>query len=157
MKHVLLVEPRYYTRYPPIGLLKFSAYHKGLGDTAELVKGTTSKILMEPDIIYVTSLFTWAWKPVWEAIRFYSAFFPDSELWLGGLYASLMPEHAALSGVDPKYIFKGIFGDAEDLLPDYSLVPEWNKKMAASIVFASRGAICVNRGHSVVIIICVAH
>lgn len=141
MTHVLLVEPKYYTRYPPLGLLKLSSYHKGLGHTTELVRGTTKDISKEPDIVYVTSLFTWAWKPVWEAIRFYSAFFPDSELWLGGLYASLMPEHAALSGIDPKYIFTGIFGDAEDLLPDYSLVPEWNKKVAGSIVFASRGCV----------------
>jgi radical SAM superfamily enzyme YgiQ (UPF0313 family) len=34
-----------------------------------------------------------------------------------------------------------MFRDADDLLPDYSLVPEWNKKMAGSIVFASRGCI----------------
>lgn len=141
MKHILLVEPRYYTRYPPIGLLKFSAYHKGLGDTAELVKGTTSKILMEPDIIYVTSLFTWAWKPVWEAIRFYSGLFPKAELWLGGVYASLMPEHALLSGVNPNRIFRGIYGNVEDLCPDYSLVPEWNKKVGGSIIFSSRGCV----------------
>ena len=135
------MEPRYYTRYPPIGLLKFSAYHKGLGDTAELVKGTTSKILMEPDIIYVTSLFTWAWKPVWEAIRFYSGLFPKAELWLGGVYASLMPEHALLSGVNPNRIFRGIYGNVEDLCPDYSLVPEWNKKVGGSIIFSSRGCV----------------
>jgi len=95
----------------------------------------------EPDIIYITSLWTWAWKPVWEAVRFYSKFFTHSELWLGGLYASLMPEHAALSGVRPDHIFKGVFVDAEDLLPDYSLVPEWNQKVGGSIIFSSRGCI----------------
>ena len=140
-KHVLLVEPKYYTKYPPLGLLKLSAYQKKLGDTTELVRGTTTKIDATPDIIYVTSLFTWAWKPVWDAVRFYSAEFPDAELWLGGLYASLMPEHAALSGISPKRIFKGIFTKAECFCPDYSLVPEWNSKVNASIVFASRGCI----------------
>jgi hypothetical protein len=89
----------------------------------------------------VTSLFTWAWKPVWEAVRFYSILFPKADLWLGGLYASLMPEHATLSGVNPKRIFKGIFTEAEDLCPDYSLVPDWNKKVSASIIFSSRGCI----------------
>lgn len=141
MKHVLLVEPKYYTRYPPLGLLKLSSYHKGLGDTTELVKGITSAVFQEPDIIYVTSLFTWAWKPVWEAIRFYSRFFPKAELWLGGLYASLMPEHAALSGIDPNHIFRGVFSGAEDLCPDYSLVPQWNKKVGASVIFSSRGCL----------------
>jgi len=140
-KHVLLVEPDYYTRYPPLGLLKLSSYHKNKGSTTELVRGTTRDISAKPDIIYITSLFTWAWEPVWKAIQFYSRLFPDSELWLGGLYASLMPQHAALSGIDPAHIFQGIFREAEDLRPDYSLVPEWNKRVAGSIIFASRGCV----------------
>lgn len=140
-KHVLLVEPSYYTRYPPLGLLKLSTYHKNLGNTTKLVQGTTKDLSEMPDTIYVTSLFTWAWQPVWEAIQFYSRLFPDSELWLGGLYASLMPRHAALSGIDPNHISKGIFTDAEDLCPDYSLVPEWNKRVGGSIIFSSRGCI----------------
>jgi len=141
LRHVLLVEPKYYTRYPPLGLLKLSSYHKNLGDTTALIRGTTDDISQEPDIIYITSLFTWAWKPVWEAVRFYLRMFPKADLWLGGLYASLMPEHATLSGVNPKNIFRGIFCKAEDLCPDYSLVPEWNKKAGASIIFSSRGCL----------------
>lgn len=140
-KHVLLVEPDYYTQYPPLGLLKLSTYHKNLGDTTELVHGTQVPVSQEPDVIYITSLFTWSWEPVWRAVRFYSTNFPSSELWLGGLYASLMPEHAALSGVRPDRIFKGVFRKAENLLPDYSLVPDWNRKSRASIIFTSRGCI----------------
>jgi hypothetical protein len=140
-EHVLLVEPKYYTKYPPLGLLKLSSYRKSLGDTTELVRGNTLDVSAEPNKIYITSLFTWAWKPVWEAVRFYLKHFPASELWLGGLYASLLPQHAALSGVAPTHIFKGIFTEVEDLLPDYSLVPEWNKRVSGSIVFSSRGCI----------------
>jgi len=141
LHHILLVEPKYYTKYPPLGLLKLSSYHKNIGDTVEFARGIKTDISQEPDIVYVTSLFTWAWKPVWEAVRYYSSAFPKANLWLGGLYASLMPEHAALSGVNPKNIFRGIFAKAEDLLPDYSLVPEWNKKTGASIIFSSRGCL----------------
>jgi pyruvate-formate lyase-activating enzyme len=134
--HVLLVEPDYYTRYPPLGLLKLSAYHKSRGDTTELVKGV-GKVCRKPNRIYVTSLFTWAWEPVWQAVRHYKRRFPNASLWLGGLYASLLPEHAARSGADR--VYKGLFREAEDLMPDYSLVPEWD----GSIVFSSRG--CNNR------------
>jgi hypothetical protein len=52
-----------------------------------------------------------------------------------------MPKHASLSGVRPDHIFTGVFRDAEDILPDYSLVPEWNRKVGASIIFSSRGCI----------------
>ena len=131
-KHVLLVEPNYYSQYPPIGLLKLSTYHKQMGDTTELVRKNKFP-KKTPDLIYVTSLFTWAWKPVWKAIRTFKAWFPEIEIWLGGLYASLLPDHARLSGADR--IYQGIFKEAEDLIPDYSLVPNWN----GSIVFASRG------------------
>lgn len=131
-KHILMVEPKYYTKYPPVGLLKLSSYHKNKGDTVEFIKGCDYP-KKNPDKIYVTSLFTWAWKPVKEAIKHYKAWFPNTELWLGGLYASLMPQHAAQWGAD--HIYKGIFYEAENLLPDYSLVPNWN----GSIIFSSRG------------------
>ena len=48
-----------------------------------------------------------------------------------------MEEHTALSGADE--IHRGLVEEAEELLPDYSLVPSWRQ----SIVFSHRG--CVNR------------
>jgi len=135
-KHIVLVEPNYYTKYPPIGLLKISTFEKNNGNTTELVR-KLSFPKKRPDKIYVTSLFTWAWQPVWRAVRKHKAWFPEIELWLGGLYASLMPEHAKMSGAD--HIYQGIFWEVEECIPDYSLVPEWD----ASIVWASRG--CKNK------------
>ena len=132
--HVLLVEPDYYTRFPPLGLLKLAAYHKMKNDTVELVRGCRLP-KGNPQRIYVTSLFTYTWKPVHQAVRYFKELYPTIEVWLGGIYASLMPEHAQLSGADR--IWTGLFDDAEDLMPDYSLVPEWD----ASIIFASRGCI----------------
>jgi len=130
--HVLLVEPDYYTRYPPVGLLKLATYHKLQGDTVELVKGTNGSI-KSPDRIYVTSLFTYAWKPVHESVKFFKTMFPSTRLILGGIYASLLPKHAKKSGADEVHV--GLFEEAEGLPLDYSLVPRWN----GSIVFASRG------------------
>ena len=130
--HILLVEPLYRTRYPPIGLLKLASYHKLNGDTVELAKGCVSP-KTKPDLVYVTSLFTWMWKPVWKTVSYYKKLFPEVELRLGGLYASLMPDHAKKSGAD--FIYNGVFSEAENLMPAYELVPEWD----GSIIFSSRG------------------
>jgi len=46
-----------------------------------------------------------------------------------------------LSGIQPDQIFKGLFLECENLRPDYDLVPNWNKKEKASILFSSRGCI----------------
>jgi len=136
VSHVLLVEPDYYTRYPPLGLLKLGAYHRTLGDTIELVRAPAEP-KRRPDVVYVTSLFTYSWRPVHEAVRNYKDRFPKAEVTVGGIYASLLPEHAALSGADEVHV--GLVPEAEALMPAYDLIPEWN----ATILFASRG--CIRR------------
>jgi hypothetical protein len=130
--HILLVEPTYRSRYPPLGLLKLASYHRLRGDTVELVRGCVD-VLRKPDLVYVTSLFTWAWKPVWDAVKYYKGVFPEVELWLGGIYASILTNHARKSGAD--HVHTGVFSDAENLMPAYDLVKEWD----ASILFSSRG------------------
>jgi hypothetical protein len=130
--HVLLVEPAYYSRYPPLGLLKIATYWRDKGATVELVRGCVVPS-QEPNLIYVTSLFTWAWKPVWEAVRHYKGKFPGVHVQLGGLYASIMKEHAELSGADN--VHTGVLREVEDCIPAYDLVPEWD----ATIIQASRG------------------
>ena len=56
---VLLVEPNYKNKYPPMGLMKISSYHKILGDNVKFVKGIDSSMdAAEWDRIYITTLFT---------------------------------------------------------------------------------------------------
>lgn len=129
---VLLVEPEYYTRYPSLGLLKLATHHRAEGDNVEFVRGT-ELLGVAPDRIYVTSLFTWSWKPVWAAVRHYKTIFPNAHVSLGGIYASLLPQHARLSGAD--YVHEGLWHDIDGQVPAYDLVPEWK----ASILFATRG------------------
>lgn len=136
---ILLVEPAYYTQYPPLGLLKLSTLYKAKGHDVRFVRGLSLITKFIPDEIKVTSLFTWSWRPVWEAVAFYRALFPRAKLSLGGIYATLMPEHARKTGADEVII--GLQKEAEDLMPDYSLVPEWHQKNAASILFSHRGCI----------------
>ena len=126
--HILLVKPAYYSKFPPIGLLKLSSYHKSKKDTTEYIdfeKKDQRVPKKTPKKIYITSLFTWARQPVWDAVAYYKNKFPKAEVWLGGIYASLLPEHAKLSGADR--IYQGLF-DAENVMPDYNLVPNWEDR-----------------------------
>ena len=131
---ILLVEPDYYTRYPPLGLLKISAWRKAHGDSVSFTRGTKA-LDVTPEQVYVTSLFTYSWRPVHRAVGYYRDQYPDAHIVLGGIYATLMPEHARLAGADEVRV--GLVQEAERYQPDYSLVPEWD----SSIMFSMRGCI----------------
>ena len=88
-----------------------------------------------PEEIYLTSLFTYSWKPVHEAAAYYRSRYPAAKIFLGGVYATLMLEHADLADVDE--VRPGLFLEAERFLPDFSLVPDWE----SSIMFGTRGCI----------------
>lgn len=132
-RDILLVEPDYYTRYPPLGLLKLAALHRLRGDRVRLVRGLHP--LRKADQIYVTSLFSYAWRPVHHAISYYRRQIPAAQISLGGIYASLLPDHAATAGADEVHV--GLHHEAEEMIPAWDLVPEWD----ASILFASRGCV----------------
>lgn len=132
--HILLVEPNYYTKFPPLGLLKVSSYHKLLGDSVELIRDFSFP-KKKPDRIYITSLFTYSWRPIHDVISRYKMVYPKVDIILGGIYASLLPDHAELSRAD--HIYRGLFNEAEELLPDYSLIPKW----MGSLVHSSRGCV----------------
>jgi radical SAM superfamily enzyme YgiQ (UPF0313 family) len=62
---------------------------------------TKLSAIARPDIILVTSGMTYWYPGVQESIRETKNIFPDVPLILGGIYATLMPEHARLhSGAD---------------------------------------------------------
>lgn len=134
---VLLVLPRYRSSLPPLGLLKLASYCRARGDVVRLVRYPDAPGL-EPDVVLVATLFTYAWRAVADAVRFYRSLFPRAFVILGGTYASLMPDHAA-SATRPDIVWVGHVREAEELLPLYDLVPRWE----ASILFSSRG--CIRR------------
>lgn len=141
---ILLVEPSYYTKFPPLGLLKLASYYRSRGDQVKLVRGLHEDIGFNPDQIAVTSLFTYAWKQVHEAIDFYHNKFNTAKIKVGGIYASLMPDRikSTFPFVD---INIGLFEEADKYLPAYDLleeVEEW-KGWNSTILFTSRG--CIRR------------
>lgn len=135
--NILLIKPRYYSPYPPLGLLKFSTHYKKKGYNVEFMPNGYQKPEREPDLILVTSLWTWAWWPVHRVIKTVQVNHKGAHIVLGGIYASLMQQHASRLGVE---IVTGLHSKIENLAPDYSLVPKWNgKPWDISIVFTSRG------------------
>lgn len=92
-RRILLVEPGYFNKYPPLGLMKLAAYHKGRGDVVRFVKGEDSSVLFEVwDRVYVTTLFSFEWKRTSRAIDFaISAAANQTErVFVGGIAVSLM-------------------------------------------------------------------
>ncbi|MDL2231954.1 hypothetical protein LJC63_00035 [Ruminococcaceae bacterium OttesenSCG-928-L11] len=46
MREVLLIEPNYKNKYPPMGLMKISAYYKQLGDSVRFFKGDMKDLVV---------------------------------------------------------------------------------------------------------------
>lgn len=72
-KNILLIEPAYKNKYPPLGLMKIAQYHgpKGKGDKVTFVKGKNNSVLSTAwDRIYVTTLFSFEYEKISETIDF---------------------------------------------------------------------------------------
>jgi len=150
-KNILLIEPGYRNKYPPLGLMKLAAYHgpHGKRDKVTFTKGEGDKSVLNStwDRIYVTTLFSFEWKTIARSINFAleAAHRQANKVFVGGIAASLMHdaylEEPAWRGV--RFI-KGLLSEApaislqlddeelysddregppiEDLIPDYSIL-----------------------------------
>lgn len=139
---VLLVEPTYYSNFPPLGLLKLASYHRSRGNQVKLVRGIEEDLNFNPDLIEVTSLFTYAWKPVHEAIEFYHSKYRGTRMRIGGIYASL--KHRRIKSFFPFIdVHIGLFKEADNYIPAYDLLADVEKwrKWDSTILFTSRGCI----------------
>ena len=90
---VLLVEPGYRNKYPPLGLMKLASYHSERGDEVRFVKGEERSVLLEAwDRVYVTTLFSFEWNRTAQAIDFaiMAAGRQPERVFVGGIAASLM-------------------------------------------------------------------
>ena len=124
--NVLLVEPEPKRSWGKnnqyVGLLKIANYHRQQGDKVEyIVSPKKPKRINNPDLIYVTSLFTYWYDTAWEAVEIYKRNFPSAKVMLGGIYASICPDHAKKSGADE--VMAGQHPGAHELPPDPSVLP----------------------------------
>lgn len=91
---ILLVEADYKNKYPPLGLMKISAYHKSMGDNVVFVKGKNKELKTKKwDRIYITTLFTFYWKKTIETIKYYyKSVEQPGNIYVGGILATLLEQ-----------------------------------------------------------------
>lgn len=96
MADILLIEPGYSNKYPPLGLMKISYFHKYiLGDYVRFAKGDLPVAFKDKkwDRVYVTTLFTFEWEKTKKAIEYAISVVKDpTQIYTGGILATLMPD-----------------------------------------------------------------
>lgn len=112
-KNILLIEPAYKNKYPPLGLMKIAQYHgpSGKRDRVRFIKGEDRSVLSEAwDRVYVTTLFSFEFTRIAQSIDFAKTVVngQTDKIFVGGIAASLM--HDAICARSPlarNSIYKG--------------------------------------------------
>lgn len=133
-RNILLVEPAFNSKFPPLGLMKISSYHKDLDDNVSFVRGIDDKVAYSYywDRIYVSTVFTYNWDITVKTIKYYKEVVKNdiSRILVGGILATLMPEDLwKETGVlptvgllnKPKMLDEGSNRIVDKMIPDYSL------------------------------------
>ena len=127
-RQILLVEPNYKNKYPPMGLMKLSTYYKRLGDHVTFFKGNLIDLVLDdtfemlkeqlyandstifweqykPQICQygVTTLFTFYWDIAIETINFAKRLCKtDDGVMVGGIMVSILADRIeAETGIKP--------------------------------------------------------
>src|SRR3990167_1320437 len=118
-KNILLIEPGYKNKYPPLGLMKLASYHGQYGkkDNVKFIKGDLDRSVFNVNWarIYVTTLFSFEWKEISRTIDFALevAHGNANKVFVGGIAASLMHEQfLAESRWRGIRFIKGLLGEA---------------------------------------------
>jgi len=155
LNKILLVEPAYKNKYPPLGLMKISTLHKQRGDEVHFVKGLDKTIRSQLwDRIYITTMFSFHWLETIKTIKYYEFSVRDPRnLFIGGPMATLMADEIQKeTGFKP---IKGLLNEkgklklpgdhrVDSMIPDYSVLDEIKYKYPASnayFAYMTRGCV----------------
>lgn len=152
---ILLVEPAYKIKYPPLGLMKISAFHKYLGDDVCFIKGLDKAVRgLLWDRIYIATMFSFHWAEIVKTIRYYEFSVKDPQnLFIGGPMATLMADEiqkeTGFSPVKGLLNEKGKLRISKDdnvdcMVPDYGILDEIRYKYAVSnayFAYMTRGCV----------------
>jgi radical SAM superfamily enzyme YgiQ (UPF0313 family) len=152
---ILLVEPSYKCKYPPLGLMKISAFHKNRGDEVCFIKGLDREYKKAQwDRIYISTLFSFYWKETIETIKYYEYSVKNPQnLFIGGPMATVMSgaikNETGYRTINGLLNTKGkisIKGDQtiDSLIPDYNILNETSYKYISKDAYfchSTRGCI----------------
>lgn len=152
VKRVLLIDPafpianksRNHKDLLPVGLLKISTYLKNRNIETTLIRLNNDDDFKDyildfnPNLVMITSVFTYWFKEVEEAVNYSKKILPDVPVIVGGILASLLPE-VCEEKLDCDYVHKGVIECAEHLKPDYSLLENGGEDINFQIIHSSRG------------------
>ena len=157
-RNILLIEPGYKNKYPPLGLMQIAQYHgpRGKGDCVKFIKGDDPTVLRSAwDRVYVTTLFSFEFSRISASIDFAlrAANGHADKVFVGGIAASLMHERFV---AEPRWrgvrFIKGLLSASpsvslqlddfseelyaddrtgtpiEDLIPDYGILDQISYK-----------------------------
>lgn len=150
-KRVFLLEPNYVRKFPPIGLMKIASRVRSRGGEVKFGRHYLGE---KCDLICCASLFTYESPVVIHALRQAEKLSNGTPMLVGGIYASLMPEHLRARAQSKRlWIMPGFSKVLDQHVPDYSIDWGIDKPMKGteggvdyrkySFVFTSRG--CPNK------------
>ncbi len=153
--NILLLEPAFKNKYPPLSLMKIAAFHRNNGDEIYFRKGP-SKDLPEDiswDRIYISTLFTFAWPETCDVIDFaLKQNVRPENIYIGGGVATLETE--AIQAYAPHInVVTGLLNEPgklnlpgdetiDAITPDYSILEQIDHKYAmkdAYFLYSTRG------------------
>ena len=93
--NILLIEPGYPNKYPPLGLMKIAQYHgvEGKRDNVKFIKGEDKSVIgLAWDRVYITTLFSFEYQRIAKSINFAidAVKGETGKIFVGGIAASLM-------------------------------------------------------------------
>ena len=143
-KNVLLIEPNYSRKYIPSGLGRISTYLKE-NNNAQITFARSHIKNKNFDLVCIASLFTYDSEIVIKTINRSQSIYKDTPIIIGGVFASLMPEHIVnAADTNNIRIFTGCSNFLDQYPIDYSidwkLYGEWRN---FSYIFTTRG--CPNK------------
>ena len=160
--NILLIEPNYKAKYPPLGLMKIATFHKK--DNPQFFKGTKQEYIarfgeeIKWDRIYISTVFTFHYNKTIETLNFALNHAKPGNIFLGGVATTLLNEYDDFAKKHKINVIKGLLnkenengiglaGDhkIDEMIPDYSMLEQIDYQYPtydSYIGYSTRG--CVN-------------